>query len=99
MAIKTGKHHSLVLSLVQIGTFQIGKRTWVLYRKDGAPPSVWTNYKLAVSGRCTHKANYHLSHNGERLAKNRDSALLEEHRKELCKLASEAITFDLRNRP
>jgi hypothetical protein len=92
MALKIGKHDSYTLSLVQVGTFKVGRQEWVLYRKDGAPPSEWTNYKLAIKGRCMHKANYHLSHNGERLANSRDALLLKEHRPKLYELACSTIT-------
>lgn len=67
---------------VEIGDFD--GATWYLSEKiDDRPRAIWHNYILYASDPVPHKATYYLSWNGERLAKNDHSAILEEYRPEL----------------
>ena len=54
---------------------------WELYRRKQSDG--WQNMKLIATGRRKGKANYHLAHNGDRLARNTDSEALLEHEPDL----------------
>jgi hypothetical protein len=70
---------------VEIGVFD--GATWCLAEKiDDRPRAIWHNYILYASAPVPHKATYYLSWNGERLAKNDHSTILEEYRPDLYKV-------------
>jgi hypothetical protein len=65
------------------GSFELEGVTWVFSLRDEKPP-VWSQVKIAAGGAVERKANYWLKWNGERIAKGRESWLLQESRPELA---------------
>jgi hypothetical protein len=67
---------------IEVGVFD--NATWYLAEKiDNRPRAIWHNYILYATAPVPHKATYYLSWNGERLAKNEHSGVLEEYRPDL----------------
>jgi len=65
--------------------------TWALYDRF-APSGEWQNLKLVSKQPVAIKANYWLAWNGQRFAKCRDVALLDEHRPELMEWLVERLS-------
>jgi hypothetical protein len=74
-----------------VATVEYNGRKWSVYEKDDPENQTdWKGYKLAIVGSCR-KANYHLSHNGERFARNKEVQHLLEVRPGLYDMVNSAI--------
>lgn len=65
-----------------VGVIDTEECGWAVYAKDG-DTDPWLNFKVVASMPVLNKANYGVAWNGSRLARNKEWAILYEHRREL----------------